>query len=150
MFGIDLECGIRAVKVVVKEVDGREFRRCRVTLAHEFTSDIASALGPDAEALREGLRSLAIEKATLPIEGIAAMGAFKAGRSDAVTIGRLTGCKAVCTAPKGDATEGPTVQLEFEFTWDEAAWVFLGRHCNAIASVVLTQRQLSLAAGAEA
>lgn len=144
MFGTTLECGIKAVKVKAKEVDGRIVRRCRVVLAHEFTLEIARELGKDAVSLREGLRANAIEKATLPIDGIAALGALAVpGGGAGVSIERLIGVKANCLKSRKD-DEGPTVQLEFEFGWDENAWLFLGRHCNEVAEVVLTKRQLSL------
>jgi hypothetical protein len=78
MFSTTLECGIKAVKVRVQDVQGRIVRRCRVTLAHEFTAAIARELGDDAVALRKGVRENVIEKAVLPIDGLAAAGAFTA------------------------------------------------------------------------
>jgi hypothetical protein len=144
MFGATLECGIKAVKVKVQHEQGRVLRRCRVVLSHEFDADIARELGKDARALRQGLRDNAIEKATLPLDGIAALGAFTAdGKS--IEIGRMIGVKASCSKAK-DSEAGPTIELEFEFSWDEKAWVFLGRNCSSMASVVLTKRQLALAA----
>jgi hypothetical protein len=142
MFGTTLECGIKAVKVRVQDVQGREVRRCRVVLVHEFTADIARALGEAAVALRGHLRDNEIEKAVIPIDALAALGAFTAA-GGGVEIGRLAGVKATLLKAKDD--EGPTVQLEFEFAWQEDAWLFLGRHTAAMASVVLTKRQLALA-----
>lgn len=144
MFGTSLECGIKAVKVKVDGVEGRILRRCRVVLVHQFTPAIARELGKDAVALRAGLRALAIDKAVLPIGGVAALGAFTAG-GETIKISRLIGVKATAIAPNEDSEAGATIQLEFEFQWDEAAWGFLGRHCAAVASVVLTKRQLTLA-----
>lgn len=144
MFSTSLDCGIKSVKVKAKDVDGRMVRRCVVTLAHEFTAGIARALGDDALAVRDAIRDHSVEKAVMPIDSIAAIGAFKAG-DDAVEIGRMIGLKATALSAKND-DDGPTVQLEFEFVWQEDAWVFLGRHCNTVATGVLTQRQLMLAA----
>lgn len=144
MFGTTLECGIRAVKVRVKDVQGRIVRRCRVTLSHEFTEAIAKALGPDAKAVRAALREGSVEKAVMPIDNIGAMGAFTASGGKGIEIGTMVGVKAVATAATKE-DEGPTIQFEFDFPWDEKAWVFLGRHCSAIADVVLTKRQLAMA-----
>lgn len=146
MFGTALTCGIKAVKVRVQDVDGRLLRRCRVTLSHEFTEDIARTLGPDAENVREGLRNHGVERAVLPIEGIAAAGGFTV-RGEGVQINRLLGLKATALAPK-EEDAGATIQLEFEFAWQEDAWIFLGRHCSAVADVVLHKAQLTLPAAA--
>jgi hypothetical protein len=143
MFGMHLQCGIKAVKVKAQDSGGIVFRRCIVSLVHEFTADIARDLGPEATKLRDGLRSGAIEKVTMPIDGIAAIGDF-ATAQDVVHVGRMCGLKAVVSAPKED--EPPVIQFDFEFTWQEDAWAFLGRHCNSIADVVLTKRQLALMA----
>ncbi len=145
MFGTNLECGIKAVKVRVSDVDGRTLRRCRVVLAHEFTLEIARELGDGAVAMRTSLRTGEVEKAVMPIDGIAALGAFTA-RDGGIEIGRMVGIKATALAAKKD-DDGPTIQLEFEFQWQEDAWLFLGRNCNATADVVLTKRQLALAIG---
>jgi len=147
MFGVDLVCGIKAVKVRAKQVSGVWIRRCRVTLAHEFEAGIAAALGPEAKQCLIGLRNGALEKVVLPIEELAALGALKAG-DQAVRIERMVGVKAIGT--RGKEEEPPIIAMEFDFDWDEAAWLFLGRHCNAEASVLLTKRQLTLYEAAEA
>ncbi len=141
MFGTNLACGIKSVNVKTQDVDGRLLRRCRVVLSHEFDSDIASAIGGSARVVREGLLNGAIDKAVLPINGLAALGVFVAA-GDTVEIPRLTGVKA--TATKGKEDEPPEMLLEFEFAWLETAWVFLGRHCSAIADVLLTRAQLTM------
>ena len=142
MFGTSLECGIRAVKVRVKDVQGRIVRRCRVTLSHEFTDAIARALGSDAKHIRAALRDGSVEKAVMPLDTMGAMGAFTAG-GKGIEIGTMVGVRATATAAK-EEDSGPTIQLEFDFPWDEKAWVVLGRNCSAMADVVLTKRQLSL------
>lgn len=142
MFGTTLECGIKAVKVRVKDVQGRIVRRCRVTLAHEFTPAIARALSKDAVNLLAALREGSVEKATIPIDNLGAAGAFTA-QGGGVQIGTMVGVKAVASKSSSE-DEGPTIQLEFDFPWDEQAWVFLGRHCTAVADVVLTKRQLAM------
>ena len=143
MFGTTLECGIRAVKVRVQDVQGRIVRRCRVTLAHEFTPAIARELGEGAVSLRKAVRENEVEKAVLPSDGVGAAGACTAS-GGGVSIGRMVGVKATVTNAKNE-DDGPTIALEFDFAWDEDAWVFLGRNCSAIAEVVLTKRQLALA-----
>ena len=143
MFGASLECGIHAVTVKSKDVDGRPVRRCKVTLAHEFDVAIARELGKEAEVVRKGMRHGAIDKAIFPIDGLAAMGVF-GSKGDKVNVGRMVGVRATAMKPKTDDA-GPTVHLEFEFAWQEDAWLFLGRNCNAVADVVLTKRQLALA-----
>lgn len=142
MFGTNLECQIKAVKVKVTEKDGRVVRRCRVQLVHEFTSDIAHELGREAVQLRKSLADLAVLKAELPITNIAALGAFTA-EGAACRIGRMVGIKAVATAPK-EGEDGAQIAFEFEFAWQEDAWVFLGRYCAAVADVVLTKAQMPL------
>jgi hypothetical protein len=56
----------------------------------------------------------------------------------------MVGVKATVSKAKNDE-DGPTILLEFDFAWDEDAWVWLGRNCSAVAEVVLTKRQLALA-----
>lgn len=143
LFGVDLECGIKTVNVKTEDVDGRILRRCRVTLTHEFDAAIARALGKDAQAVWQGLRGGGIKKAELPIDSIAAHGAFTSvGDGDIVAIGTMVGTKATCTQGKEDSP--PLIALEFEFAWQEDAWLFLGRNCAAMASLFLTQRQTEL------
>lgn len=153
MFGANLECGIKSVKVKVIEHDGRVFRRCRVVLVHDFDDDIAAELGKDAKRVRESLINGSVTKAELPIDKVAAFGAFtsrEAGpQGGGVSIGTMVGVKAVASAAKDD-TDEPTIAFEFEFNWQEDAWVFLGRHCSAVADVVLTKSQQSLGFGESA
>ena len=153
MFGANLECGIKSVKVKVVEHDGRVIRRCRVVLVHDFDEDIAAELGKDAKRVRESLVDGGVTKAELPIERVVAAGAFTTREAGAkqfgVQVGIMVGVKAVATAAKNDA-DPPTIAFEFEFNWQEDAWVFLGRHCTAIADVVLTKAQGSLGFGESA
>lgn len=144
MFDVNLECGIRAVKVKVSETDGRVLRSCQVTLSHEFTSDIARALGGSASKVRAGLLGADINKAELPIDGLKAGGVFSGRDGETVEIGAMLGLKAVATRPKRE-TDGPTIQMEFEFVWNAEAWNFLGAHCASVADVLLTRTQLGMA-----
>lgn len=146
MFDVNLECGIKSVTVKVKDVDGHPMRRCRIVLTHEFTKGIARALGRDALAVLTGLESNGIAKAQLPIDALSCMGAFKAHGvevPDGVSVGSMNGIKATCQ-PATEDGENPSIHLEFDFAWDESAWVFLGKHCAAVADVVLTKRQTEL------
>ncbi len=142
MYGVNLECGIKSVKVRVKDIDGRLLRRCTVGLTHEFNRDIAKELGKEALAVLKGLKNFGIEKATLPIDRISALAVLTDTQGEAVEIKELRGVKATCTAPKDDGI--PTILFEFDFRWQEDAWLFLGRNCSAIASLHLTKVQLGL------
>lgn len=148
MFGLSLLCGIRKVTVKGTNVEGVMMRRCRVVLSHPFDLDIANELGSDGRNMLAALKSGGAEKVVMPIDRMQADGAFVAGE-DVVTIGHLIGVKATGAAAKQE-DESPTIQLEFEFPWDVAAWAFLGLHCNASASVTLTKRQQELSFGAAA
>jgi hypothetical protein len=151
MFAVPIDFGIQAVKVRTKNVDGRQVRSCRVVLSHEFDDELAAALGPKAKHILKGMEDGEIESATLPIDGLAAIGAFSSpgNKKNAVRVPYMRGTKARAKAG-GKEEEPPTLRLEFEFAWNKDAWVFLGEHCSAIASVVLTQTQLALAATDEA
>jgi hypothetical protein len=145
MFAIPIDFGIQAVKVRTKNKDGRVVRSCRVTLSHEFDEELAAALGKKARSVLQGMKDGEIETATLPIDGLAAVGAFHELREKkiAVKVPYMRGVKAKAKAG-GKDEEPPTLRLEFEFAWNRDAWLFLGEHCSAMASVVLTQTQLVL------
>ena len=91
MYGTNLEAGIQSVKVRTTDVDGRVLRRCLVVLAVEFTDDIARHLGGDAKSVLKGLRSGGIAKAQLPIDTVAAIGAFVGRAGDTADIGSMIG-----------------------------------------------------------
>ena len=101
MFGVNLECAIKSVKVRVQDVGGRPLRRCGMVLVHEFTRDIARTLGPDAVATLAGLRSGAIEKCVMPIDKLAALGVLQAG-GETIQIERMAGVKATCLPAKAE------------------------------------------------
>lgn len=147
MWGLSLDCGIKSVRVktVNLKQEKRTVRRCRVILTHEFTEAIARSLGGDAVKVRDTLKSGAAEKAVLRINRIAAIGALTARDGSAVEVKHMIGVKATALACKPDDDEPPTVELAFDFDWQEDAWVFFGRYCDLIASVVLTKSQLALA-----
>lgn len=144
MFGTTLLCGIQKVAVKAKTVDGRLLRTCRVTLVHEFTFDIAREIGKEAVAVLGALKSEAVESVKMPIGELVMMGAFVGDGGEAIEVARMLGVKATGKKSKTDVG-GPTIALDLEFLWDPTAWVFLGEHCNSMADVVLTKRQLALA-----
>jgi hypothetical protein len=143
MFGVNLDCGLKSVKVQTKKIDGRTVRRCRVVLAHEFTTELADALGKEAKEARKGLRSGALEDVTLKISALACLGVFTAD-GQKTTIQRMVGVKAKGIANDNE-DNGPSLLLEFEFQWQPDAWLFFGTYCGVMAEVVLTKRQLTLA-----
>jgi hypothetical protein len=135
VFGINLICRIKSVKVSVKLVSGLAMRRCAVVLTHVFDESIASELGQEGVDVRAGLMSHGIEKAVLPIGGMRAAGAFQAN-GESVSINHMFGVKVTGTAGKKE-DQPPVIDFEFDFPWNADAWAFLGRHCSSEADIVL-------------
>jgi hypothetical protein len=143
LMGVDRECGIQSVKVKTKHKDKRVVRHCVLVLTQEFDDDIASALGDEAGAVLDGIRSGAIKKAELDISAVKTFAEFTApvaGSPSKATIEIMVGTKAVC-APATKEDDPPSIAMTFEFSWDEKAWTFLGRRCAGVANVVLTKAQ---------
>jgi len=113
----------------------------------EFDDLIAAALGKGAKKVLSGLRDGETEKVVMPIAELACSAELKAGKKDKVAIGSVVGIKATGKrSPEEDEDVAPTIDLEFEFTFDEAAWAFLGRNCGAVATITMQQRQQELSA----
>lgn len=141
MIDITLSADITAVKVKTKEVDGQVTRKCQMALRREFDDLLAAGLGGDARKVLASLRERGIESCVIPLDAIDARGKLDSGYQ-AVTIGQLTGIKATAKAGEDDAP--PTIVLEFEFAWQETAWLFLGRNCGLGCELELVQRQQEL------
>ena len=150
MFDVGFHAQIAKVAIQVKGGEGLIRRICRITLKREFDLEMARGLGPDAVEALAALKSGGFEACTMPIGAIVATGAIRCSilstaDVDEVKIPVLYGVKAKGKAGKdGDP---PSIALEFSFGWDERAWVFLGRHCEAYAEIILTRTEQQLELG---
>lgn len=146
MFELECDANLKSVKLSVREKDGVTVRRCQMVLEREFDDLIAAALGKGAKKVLSGLRDGETEKVVMPIAALACSADLRA-RKDKVSIGSVSGIKATGKrSPDEDEDVAPTIELEFEFTFDEAAWAFLGRNCGAVATITMQQRQQELSA----
>lgn len=145
MFELECEANLKSVTLSVKEKDGLTVRRCKMVLEREFDDLIAAAIGSGAKKARSGLISGEMEKVVMPITALTCSADLRAGKKDRVAIGSVVGVKATGKATSEDETP-PSIELEFEFLFDEAAWAFLGRNCGALATITMEQRQQELPA----
>ncbi len=143
---IDITFGaeINKVSVGVTEKDGIIQRKCKLVLAREFDTLLASGLRGDAKVALRSLESHGLAEVTIPIDGIFAHGIFSnaIGPANEVTIPDLRGL--VARAKAGKDQEPPSIKLEFEFEWLEKVWVFLGRNCSAQAQVTIRSIQTEM------
>lgn len=144
MIDVDFEAGIKAIKLKVKTKDGVAARTCTMVLEREFDDLIAAGLGGDARKALLSLRDHGLESCVLPLDSVDAEGKLVAPDAKSISIGALKGVKATGQAG-AKSEEPPSLLLEFEFVWNEQAWVFLGRYCGGVAQVSLKARQLTLA-----
>lgn len=142
MFDVEFMTSIKSIKVKVTEKNSIVQRRCVVVLEREFDDMMAAGLGGEARSALEALRDGGMTSCVLPIEGINARGRFVT-TADSVEVGELVGVKATGKASADDEFP-PSIALELDMPWDEAAWVFLGRHSGGFAHLTLSQRQGSL------
>jgi hypothetical protein len=139
---------VRKITVLAKVKDGVMSRRCRLHLDREFDTLIAAMIGPDASKALSALQSGAMEKATFPIDNIEAKAELTAhDGADRATLALVRGVKAIVKAPK-DEGEVPSIQLIFEFPYDDGAWSFCGRNCGGMANISMKAAQLTLARAA--
>jgi hypothetical protein len=140
---IDITIGAQISKVAASVVvkDGVIKRTVKLTLAREFDVALAAALGKDAKKTLALLEVGSISEAVIPIDAVVASGELKS-MGHTCHIGVLRGVQAKAKADTSDDGLPPTVKLEFEFDWDEAPWVFLGRSLAAQAEVTIRSLQL--------
>lgn len=142
---MNLECtaGISKIAIKAVEEDGIVARIVRMTLAREFDSIIASAIGGDAYTLLDALREHSASKVEIPIDAVSGECRLEGEQGDAVTIKLVKGVKAIGKAPGKEESE-PTVELVFDFPFQIEAWAFFGRNVSARVALVFTKTQLEL------
>jgi hypothetical protein len=147
MFDIEVAFTIAKVIVSAKDEDGTIERTVRLTLEREFDVEAAAAIGKEANRAREALETGAMQKAVFGIGRIKARcklvapGQGARAKPDTITIDPLLGRRATCTA--GTKEDDPvTMSIEFECSYRDDVWAFLGRNCLASAMVTLTKLQL--------
>jgi hypothetical protein len=141
MFDIEVSAGIKAIRVKAKEKNGVVARICTMIIDREFDDEIATALGADARQALQSLRGGGLSSCVLPTEALE-VNARLVSDHDQVDIPALKGVQARGDAGAEDMP--PSICLEFEFPFSEPAWVFLGKHCGAVARVTFRSRQLTL------
>lgn len=126
-------------KVVVRESVIR--RTIVLTLAREFDTTLAVALGKDAKKALALLEVGSITEATLPIDALVAAGDLKAlGMECHVPV--MRGIEVKAKADTSDEGLPPIVKLKFEIDYSDNVWVFLGRNLAAQAEVAIKSLQL--------
>ncbi len=141
MFDVQIGAWLKSLRIKVKQKDGVILRKCSVVLEREFDDEIAAGLRGDARQALEGLRDGGMSEVKMKIDRIDAFGRFVV-RDDSVEF-ELRGVQAVGRAADDDGMP-PSISLEFEFPFHEAAWTFLGRHAGVFAEITFTQRQQEL------
>lgn len=144
MFDLDCQASIAKVTVSAKTKDGVTLRKVRIALDREFDDLLAAAIGRDAKRALEGLAKGGLVKATMPLDAVSASLKLSALEGDEVAIPRVLGVKAVASAPT-DEDSPPSVRLEFEFAFSDAAWTFFGRNIGGFATISIKQAQMELA-----
>jgi len=149
MFDVGFQAQIAKVSISVKAPLGIVRRICKITLARVFDDIIAAGIGKAARDALKAIKAHDIEAVTMPIDAIQANGELVCSvfsedgeaKSDRVAIPAMKGVKAKAKAGK-DPDDPPIISVEFSFEWNEQAWVFLGRHCEAYAEVMLERREV--------
>jgi len=140
MFDVELQAVLAKVTLHTKASDGVVIRTMRIAVDRELDVELASGIGKHALRVLSLLRDREAEKVTLGLGAVLAEGTLVVAKQRAV-LGELRGIKAVCTSPDEDG-EVVAVRMEFESNFEEAAWVFLGRHCGAYVQITFRRRQL--------
>jgi hypothetical protein len=132
----------------ISKVDGRVtvkdsvIRRTIVlTLAREFDTVLAAAMGKDAKKALALLEVGSVTEVTIPIDALAATGDLKSMGQEC-HIKELRGVEAKAKADTGEDGMPPIVKLKFETDYDDAVWCFLGRNLAVHAEVAIRSLQL--------
>lgn len=146
---IELEANVKKVELVTKLDKSVVIRRMRIRLEREFDPLLARAIGGDSADVLAALKGGGLEKGVIPIDQILVrMSLHVSGgkAKDEVIIPGAVGRKATATAPKDtDEDLMPSIMLEFEFPFTEAAWSWFGRNAGGFANVEFSPAQLKLA-----
>lgn len=143
MFEIETTAVIGKVTVSAKDEDGVLSRRVKIRLDREFDDEIAAQIGSEAVRALKGLANGGLAKVTMPIDGIHATLELRGASGDKAKVALATGVKAVAKGPRDDDSP-PSVQLEFEFLFQDNVWAFLGRNIGGMATLSIHTVQLDL------
>jgi hypothetical protein len=155
MFDYELTAEVKSIETVVPKVDGPVSKVCRTVFRRTLDTDIARAIAGKfgVDALK-ALEDRAITKLVVPIDAVTCKATLKGSAGATLEIAEVSGMKAVCKAKKlqEDKDADPVmVEVEFQFPFSQAAWLFFGEHHSSEVVIKLVRRQLSLPlAGAEA
>jgi hypothetical protein len=147
MFDLQLVASVKSIKVKVKKSKSNVYvRTCTAVFEREFDFEIAAALGGDAREALEALRSGGMKSCVLPMDRVNVQGTLRSSDGDdTVDLAELDGVKATGVADETEGDFPPSILLEFDFAFNEPAWVFLGKHCGSLAFLTCRRRQLDLA-----
>ena len=150
---IELECEatVKKVSVTAKLEKSQVIRKMRIALERQFDPLMASAIGGDAAAFLKGLKSHGAEKVVMPIDSVYArldlhVASVGSAKDDSVVIPKCVGLRATASAAAMTSEDDldPTIVLEFEFIFSEAAWAWFGRNCGGFATVQIKPAQMKL------
>jgi len=151
---IELQANVKKVELVTKLDKSVVIRRMRMRLEREFDPLLARAIGGDSADVLAALKGGGLEKGVIPIDEVLARialtissGTGPKAAKDEVIIPMAVGRKATATAPKDSDDDylPPSIILEFEFPFTEAAWAWFGRNTGGYAEIELSAAQLKLA-----
>jgi hypothetical protein len=148
MFETEIEAGLKGIKVKAEADGGIVVRTCTLTVVRELDSLIAAAL-PGAKKVYSAIKSGDVTSCVVPTDRIVCEIQLRADR-EKLSIERAKGTKATCKAGDFEKDKPPTIELEFEFTFNQDAWVFLGRHVGAMAKLTLNRSQQEMDLGSRA
>lgn len=147
MFDLQLVASVKSIKVKVKKSKSNVYvRTCTAVFEREFDLEIAAALGGDAREALVALRSGGMKSCVLPMDRVNVQGTLRSSDgADTVDLAELDGVKATGFADETEGDFPPSILLEFDFAFNEPAWVFLGKHCGSLAVLTCRRRQMDLA-----
>jgi hypothetical protein len=141
---IELQASIAKVTLKTKDVSGLIVRRCRMAFDRELDAEIARALGSGAKKALTALGAHEMTKVVLSIDSIEAKAVLVAG-AERCEIEIVRGERATCTSVSDDDDDTVCmIRLEFETSYHDDVWSFLGRNCGSYVRITFTDRQLEL------
>jgi hypothetical protein len=139
---------IVGLKLVVKHSGPAVSRYFRFKLRFQLTAEIAPGLGSHGRTAWENVRAGVMHKAVMIIDALRAKVRL-IGAAAEITIATIQGVKAVITgsdAPTDEETGpvDPGIDVEWEGSLSDEAWVFMARHAHAYVDVALARQNPEL------
>ena len=146
MFDMDLSAQLAKVTVAAKAAAGSVRRIITVTFAREFDEEIADALGREAKHALRAMKARAISDVSIPMDALIVSGKLTA-LEDKIEIPRMRGVRAKAKwGKKGEDEElPPSIMLDFETSYSDDVWMFLGRNVMVYGTIKLKRLQQALA-----